>query len=206
MDEWISKKDLLLETHISYGQLYRWKRKGLIPEAWFIRRATFTGQETFFPREAVLERIRWIQSAKTEAALDELAEEIKNPAKWVATLPIKAVRQAQGRLASGERGEISKVALLAEAIAEEQGLDNGGRAPLSEFLESVPTEWMDQPAAWLVGWPDQADWRFFVIERPDAIWWGSPDPPLRVSLAQLKKATDVIWEQAAKFQEKERGE
>jgi len=23
---------------ISYGQLYRWKRKGLIPESWFIRR------------------------------------------------------------------------------------------------------------------------------------------------------------------------
>lgn len=46
----ISKKELLDITGISYGQLYRWKRKGLIPEDWFIRRATFTGQETFFPK------------------------------------------------------------------------------------------------------------------------------------------------------------
>lgn len=43
----ISKKELLELTGISYGQLYRWKRKNLIPEDWFIRRATFTGQETF---------------------------------------------------------------------------------------------------------------------------------------------------------------
>lgn len=45
----ISKKEVLSQTGISYGQLYRWKRKGLIPEEWFIRRSTFTGQETFFP-------------------------------------------------------------------------------------------------------------------------------------------------------------
>jgi len=34
----ISKKDTLETMGISYGQLYRWKRKGLIPESWFIRR------------------------------------------------------------------------------------------------------------------------------------------------------------------------
>ncbi|MFZ7625597.1 DUF4004 family protein, partial [Bacillus cereus] len=45
----ISKKDLLELTGISYGQLYRWKRKNLIPEDWFVRKSTFTGQETFFP-------------------------------------------------------------------------------------------------------------------------------------------------------------
>ena len=33
----ISKKDLLAETGISYGQLYRWKREQLIPEEWFIK-------------------------------------------------------------------------------------------------------------------------------------------------------------------------
>lgn len=47
----MSKKELLELTGISYGQLYRWKRKKLIPEEWFIRKSTFTGQETFFPRE-----------------------------------------------------------------------------------------------------------------------------------------------------------
>ena len=40
----ISKKDLLNETGISYGQLYRWKREGLIPEEWFIKQPSFTGQ------------------------------------------------------------------------------------------------------------------------------------------------------------------
>ncbi|AWP36202.1 DUF4004 family protein [Heyndrickxia coagulans] len=75
MDEdLISKKDLLEQTGISYGQLYRWKRKNLIPEDWFIRKSTFTGQETFFPRERILERIKKIQAMKEKLSLDALAE------------------------------------------------------------------------------------------------------------------------------------
>jgi DNA-binding transcriptional MerR regulator len=73
-DELISKKDLLDATGISYGQLYRWKRKNLIPEEWFIRKSTFTGQETFFPKEKILERIEKIQLLKDNLSLDELAE------------------------------------------------------------------------------------------------------------------------------------
>jgi len=69
----ISKKEVLELTNISYGQFYRWKRKGLIPEAWFIRKSTFTGQETFLPREKVLERIQKIQALKDEHSLEELA-------------------------------------------------------------------------------------------------------------------------------------
>ena len=57
MDELISKKDLLQETGISYGQLYRWKRERLIPDAWFEKRSSYTGQETFFPRTLILERV-----------------------------------------------------------------------------------------------------------------------------------------------------
>ncbi|MDN4524464.1 YhbD family protein [Fictibacillus fluitans] len=75
-NELISKKDLLDLTGISYGQLYRWKRKDLIPEEWFIRKSTFTGQETFFPKEKVLERIDKIQSMKETLSLDELAERL----------------------------------------------------------------------------------------------------------------------------------
>ncbi|MCW1239642.1 YhbD family protein [Bacillus pretiosus] len=69
----ISKKDLLELTGISYGQLYRWKRKNLIPEDWFVRKSTFTGQETFFPKEKILERIDKIQTMKEDLSLDELA-------------------------------------------------------------------------------------------------------------------------------------
>lgn len=71
----ISKRELLEAAGISYGQLYRWKRKGLIPEDWFLRKSTFTGQETFFPRDKVLARIEKIKSMKDEdASLDEIAE------------------------------------------------------------------------------------------------------------------------------------
>jgi hypothetical protein len=72
--EEISKKDLLRETGISYGQFYRWKRMGLIPEAWFRRRSTFTGQESFLPRCKALERIGRIQELKDRLSLDEIVE------------------------------------------------------------------------------------------------------------------------------------
>lgn len=69
----ISKKDLLAQTGISYGQLYRWKRKNIIPENWFIKKSTFTGQETFFPKEKILERIEIILSMKEGISLDDIA-------------------------------------------------------------------------------------------------------------------------------------
>jgi hypothetical protein len=73
-EQLISKKDLLDEADISYGQLYRWKRKNLIPEDWFIRKSTFTGQETFFPREKILDRISKIKQFKNDISLDDLAD------------------------------------------------------------------------------------------------------------------------------------
>jgi len=70
----ISKKELLELTGISYGQLYRWKRKHLIPEDWFVRKSTFTGQETFFPKERILDRIEKIKNMKGDITLDDLAD------------------------------------------------------------------------------------------------------------------------------------
>jgi DNA-binding transcriptional MerR regulator len=72
----IAKKEVLRQTGISYGQLYRWKRKGLIPEAWFVRKSTFTGQETFFPRDKILERVERIKEMKDSLPLDDLADAI----------------------------------------------------------------------------------------------------------------------------------
>ena len=63
-EELISKKELLETFGISYGALYRWKRMGLIPEAWFLRRSTSTGQETFFRRDQICQRIRLILDNK----------------------------------------------------------------------------------------------------------------------------------------------
>lgn len=70
----ISKKEILEIANISYGQLYRWKRKNLIPEEWFIRKSTFTGQETFFPRDKILERIEKIKNMKDNLSLDDMAD------------------------------------------------------------------------------------------------------------------------------------
>ena len=73
-EELISKKELLELTGISYGQLYRWKRKGLIPEDWFVRKSSYTGQETFFHRGKVLYRIEKIKNMKEDISLDDLAD------------------------------------------------------------------------------------------------------------------------------------
>lgn len=86
-DDLISKKELLELTGISYGQLYRWKRKNLIPEEWFVRKSTFTGQETFFPREKMLARIQRIMDMKEDLSLDELADMfVSNPSDFAMDL------------------------------------------------------------------------------------------------------------------------
>lgn len=72
-EELISKKDLLQLTGISYGQLYRWKRKNIIPEDWFMKKSSFTGQETFFPKGKILERIEKIMELKDDQSLDDIA-------------------------------------------------------------------------------------------------------------------------------------
>jgi len=72
----ISKKELLQRYDISYGALYRWKRKGLIPDDWFIKKATVTGQETFFPEKLICERMELILGKKDNLSLDELSDEL----------------------------------------------------------------------------------------------------------------------------------
>jgi hypothetical protein len=91
--EEISKKDLLLETGLSYGQFYRWKRMGLIPEAWFHRRSTFTGQETFLPRKKVLERIHRILGLKDQYSLDDLALMLSPDAR-IGSYPLEEILRA----------------------------------------------------------------------------------------------------------------
>ncbi len=80
-EELISKKEILDMTGISYGQLYRWKRKELIPEEWFIKKSSYTGQETFFPREKIINRINRIIDLKDDMPLDDLAVMFTNKPK-----------------------------------------------------------------------------------------------------------------------------
>ena len=78
MEEFISKKEVLAKYGISYGALYRWKRMGLIPEDWFIRRSTQTGQETFFPKTLMCARMEEILAQKNDSSLEELAEKYRS--------------------------------------------------------------------------------------------------------------------------------
>ena len=89
--ELLSKKELLERYGISYGALYRWKRKGLIPEDWFIKKSTVTGQETFFPKTLICERVELIMGQKEDLSLDELAGQINQNAQMQAVLTIKTV-------------------------------------------------------------------------------------------------------------------
>jgi hypothetical protein len=92
-EDLISKKDLLSAKGISYGQLYRWKRKGLIPEDWFVRKSTFTGQETFFPRDKILARVDRILGMKSEdVALDDIAGAV-SPRLEDPTATVRQVRE-----------------------------------------------------------------------------------------------------------------
>ena len=90
-EELISKKELLEIYGISYGALYRWKRKGLIPEEWFIKRSTVTGQETFFPRSLICERVELIIKQKDDVSLEELAEHFLSKSKKKASIVINTV-------------------------------------------------------------------------------------------------------------------
>ena len=77
MDEQlISKKEVLQRYGISYGALYRWKRMGLIPEEWFLRRATPSGQETFFHTGQICPRIERILARPDAVSLESLAREL----------------------------------------------------------------------------------------------------------------------------------
>jgi DNA-binding transcriptional MerR regulator len=89
----ISKKELLEITGISYGQLYRWKRKNLIPEEWFIRKSAFTGQETFFPRQKTLARINKIVNMKDGLPLDDMADLFSPAAMETAPTPGELTRR-----------------------------------------------------------------------------------------------------------------
>ena len=90
-EQMISKKELLAKYGISYGALYRWKRKGLIPDEWFVKRSTVTGQETFFPRGLICERMELIQKQKDDTSLEELSKQFSTESKKNATVVLDTV-------------------------------------------------------------------------------------------------------------------
>lgn len=88
MEELISKREVLEKYGISYGALYRWKRMGLIPEDWFVKKSAVTGQETFFNRRAITERIETILRLKDTLSLEEIAARLDSQQAQSALLRI----------------------------------------------------------------------------------------------------------------------
>lgn len=124
----ISKKDLLTRYGISYGALYRWKRKGLIPDEWFIKRSTVTGQETFFPEALICGRVETILEKREEVLLDELAQELSGEAQrdeyvilqtvfGEKTFRMKDIREAT--LVDGKGNRIDLLSLLRGITSQE---------------------------------------------------------------------------------------
>lgn len=116
----ISKKQLLRKYGFSYGALYRWKRMGLIPDEWFIKQSTVTGQETFFPEDKICERIDLILSKKDDIPLEELAKSIQGEERGNKLLVISTglgeksfgaedIRHVWIRTGNGERDITQKI-------------------------------------------------------------------------------------------------
>lgn len=132
----ISKKDLLAITGISYGQLYRWKRERLIPEEWFIKQSSYTGQETFFPREQILSRIQSILDMKDKYSLEELARMLSPQKKDVSIrlddlygieeIDEKLLNELKGMIGSKECGYMTVILIAALSMsAGRLGLSTG---------------------------------------------------------------------------------
>ncbi len=207
-ENWVSKKELLQLTGISYGQLYRWKRKHLIPESWFVRRATFTGQETFFPRDAIIERVTLILSLKSETALDELAERLQNPEQWQELLSASQLwAAAEGRpIPTVITGIWADQVSRREFLAGLAWVRLGGSLPVDAaqawvaVLRTVPADWLDYPGLEIIGWPRTQGWQFAVLRSSASVWLGGLHPPFRADLGPVWQSVKSAWQAVARAQ------
>lgn len=117
----ISKRELLSRYGISYGALYRWKRMGLIPEDWFLKQASSTGQETFFPEKLICERVEIILGKKDSTSLEELAMQFSGAQKEESFLIVDTVYGEK----KFSRGDIRSVKILQGEVSEDitQGIE-----------------------------------------------------------------------------------
>jgi len=169
----ISKKELLEQTGISYGQLYRWKRERLIPEEWFVKRSAITGQETYFPKLQILDRIEAILDLKEDHSLEEIRNILAS--EHSALLGRKRI-EGLGILPDGlldhidylkdksefRRGEIAFAVMIIE-VSKERGLSDDERDAL--LNRSLPLLDKDRSASSVVFVIDAAGKLYVLIAR-----------------------------------------
>ena len=127
MEDLISKKEVLEQYGISYGALYRWKRMGLIPEAWFIRKSTTTGQETIFRRDQICPRLELILSRRDGTSLEKLAGELEGE---------RQQRRSARRLVVEDR--FGQREFTVEEIQSARLTDGERESDRLEFLKEAP--------------------------------------------------------------------
>ena len=127
MEDLISKKEVLEQYGISYGALYRWKRMGLIPEAWFIRKSTTTGQENFFRRDQICPRLELILSRRDGTSLEKLAGELEGE---------RQQRRSARRLVVEDR--FGQREFTVEEIQSARLTDGERESDILEFLKEAP--------------------------------------------------------------------
>lgn len=89
---YITQKELLEVTGVSLSQLQRWKRRGLIPESWFVKKSSEYGWEILLPREAAIERISFINENKATRSADEMLEMLR-PGKADSSFALEELEQ-----------------------------------------------------------------------------------------------------------------
>lgn len=199
--EVISKKELLDETGISYGQLYRWKRKNIIPEEWFIKKSSYTGQETFFPKEKILERVEAIKGMKDEYSLDELsaffspkpAEVTMKEDLLVKFLKPQTLR-AFGDLFGGESYDFHSILFLSLAEDLRVKLNDDQCREMLEFLAGRYRE-AEHKTSELVGFEKNGGTIWVIISPPSEVI-AEAEMLVRINLEdkvnQLKKRLSTI--------------
>ncbi|MBI1729992.1 DUF4004 family protein [Candidatus Acetothermia bacterium] len=163
--ELISKKGILDKFGISYGQFYRWKRKGLIPESWFIRKSTFTGQETFLPSDKIIERIERIMKLKEDYSLEEITEMLSPEStearfdlkelvnKFISTETLKRFQTITGHESPFPFRDVIQIAAL-----EELGTKELAQEELRLVLSTLNADVL--PAS-----ESEADWTLWVLRK-----------------------------------------
>lgn len=189
MDEFISKKDLLSTTGISYGQLYRWKRENLIPEEWFIKRSSYTGQETYFPKDKILERIDTIQKLKDRYPLEDLARKLSPELTGITYRVVKVIREG---IVDGPTARIFHQKLDKEFCSfwEVCVIQAIGRARERGFLTEVDVERVAEGfPEWTKSSPSKS-YMLYVMKCGDlnTVILGAKDPPILIDKAFLMVA------------------
>ncbi|MDR1775953.1 MAG: YhbD family protein [Actinomycetes bacterium] len=195
----ISKKELLAATGISYGQLYRWKRERLIPEEWFIKRSAFTGQETYFPRQQMLDRVNAIIDLKDGYSLDEirtmLAEDYRatfTRDELLATglLPTEVLTASKAFMETGEFRRIDAAFLL--FVTSEAHSSGAGAPAVTDLVQRTLPLMLEQQAADTVCQLLGIDGALYVVLMRDGVT-PAYDPAVRVL------ATSVLVNLTGKF-------